>query len=198
MKKSWMLVGIFSLLCFANPLHAQDKFEVFGGYSYIWGSVNLLQGGNCVTLPCPPPESFNGHINLNGWEASGLYKFTDAIGVVADFGGNYGSAPSSGGGSSIHRETYMFGPQFSYPARVSPFVHALFGGAHQSVGAGSLTGISFASSSNAFAMAFGAGIDIKVSPLVSFRPIQLDYLTTRFNSAWQSQPRISAGVVFHF
>jgi hypothetical protein len=47
-------------------------------------------------------------------------------------------------------------------------------------------------------MAFGAGIDIKVSPLVSFRPIQLDYLTTRFNSAWQSQPRISAGVVFHF
>jgi len=37
-----------------------------------------------------------------------------------------------------------------------------------------------------------------VAPFVSVRPIQIDYLLTRFSSATQSQPRVSAGVVFHF
>jgi hypothetical protein len=44
----------------------------------------------------------------------------------------------------------------------------------------------------------GVGIDLKVAPFISVRPIQFDYLVTRFNSGTQNQPRISAGVVLHF
>jgi len=42
------------------------------------------------------------------------------------------------------------------------------------------------------------GIDIKVARHLSLRPIQLDYLVTRFASGTQSDPRASAGIVLHF
>ena len=42
--------------------------------------------------------------NLNGWEISGQYKFTDWFGGVADFDGNYGSV--GGVRSSVY--TYLF------------------------------------------------------------------------------------------
>jgi len=35
-------------------------------------------------------------------------------------------------------------------------------------------------------------------PLLSLRPIEIDYLLTHFNSTTQNQPRFSAGVVLRF
>lgn len=87
---------------------AQDeKVDLFGGYSFMHFHNS--------------PST-----NLNGWEASAQYKFTDWLGGVADFDGHYGS--TRGIGTSTY--TYLFGPQVSWPARVSPFGHLLLGGAH--------------------------------------------------------------------
>jgi hypothetical protein len=51
-------------------------------------------------------------------------------------------------------------------------------------------------------MAFGGGLDIPVSKLISIRPAEIDYLLTRFNNQFtdtnQSNFRYSAGVVFTF
>ena len=99
------LLPLFGLLLLVSPsVQAQDKVELFGGYSY-------------MRLNTPSA-------NLNGWEVSGQYKFRDWLGGVVDIDGHYGS------GSSTY--TYLFGPQISLPSRVSPFARLLLGGAHTS------------------------------------------------------------------
>jgi hypothetical protein len=180
----------FSFL-FTSVAHAQDTVEVFGGYSYLRPPVNFVE-----PLPCPigsvtPCGVISGHPNLSGWELSGTYNAYKWLGATADFSGHYGTVQ----GSSIHSQTYLFGLQIHLPGPVSPFAHVLIGGAHETLGGNS--NLSSASAS-AFADAVGAGIDIKVAHFVSFRAIQLDYLMTRFGSATQNQPRVSAGVVLRF
>ena len=91
--------AVWTLRSSSLSAQEQDKVELFGGYSYM---------------------RFAG-TNLNGWEASGQYKFLDWLGGVADFDGHYGSF--DGIGTSTH--TFLFGPQISRPSRVSPFGHLL-------------------------------------------------------------------------
>jgi opacity protein-like surface antigen len=110
------------------------------------------------------------------YEFSATYKFLPFVGITADFSGHYGTVTGS---SSVHVQTYLFGPELALPAKVSPFVHALFGVAHQAIGAGTSTsnGVPvdvFSASDNAFATALGAGIDLHIAPFLSFRAIQLD------------------------
>jgi hypothetical protein len=167
LRKFSLLLGLFFVLSLSA--HAQgisDKVELFGGYSYL-------------RLDSSP------QVNLNGWELSGQYKFADWIGGVADFSGHYGSP--AGVSSSLH--TFLFGPQVSWPSRVSPFAHVLIGGAR--LGAGGLSTTSFAS-------AIGGGIDTRIGHGLSWRIIQGDYLLTRFGSTTQNNVRVSTGVVFRF
>jgi opacity protein-like surface antigen len=189
----------FLALLFPTALRAQDKFEVFGGYSYFRASVTETGVILCPGPPCPT-STVTGHPNLNGWEASAEYKPFNEIGLVADFGGNYGSLPRSMGGGSMHTNTYLFGPRVSLPGRVSPFVHVLAGAAHQSTSPGTNPSQFFfpAHSTNAFAIALGGGVDVKLTPLVRLRLVQLDYVGSKFGLSFHSQARISSGLVFHF
>lgn len=189
-KLPLLLAAAFLVVVF--PRQAQAQFQIFGGYSYARPAVPVTQFTVCpvgAIPPCPATAS-TAHPNLNGWELSGAFNH-HWIGAVADFGGNYGNVQ----GASTHLQTYLFGPQVRLPGPVSPFAHVLLGGAHESVAA---NGTVLSSSSNAFAAALGAGIDIKVAPFLSLRAIQLDYLVTRFASGTQNQPRASAGLVLHF
>jgi hypothetical protein len=156
------------VLLISVSAHAQspsDKVELFGGYSY---------------MRTDSPST-----NLNGWELAGQYKVTDWLGGVADFDGHYGSP----GGFSTGLHTFLFGPQVSWPARVSPFAHVLFGGAHVSSGGFSDT---------AFAMAVGGGIDARVVHQIYWRIFQADYLPTFFSGSREDNARISTGIVFRF
>ena len=146
------------------PAHAQST-EVYGGYSF----VRLNPGGT----------------NTNGWDAALTEKLFKVVGITADFGGTYTS--SSGVKTSMN--TFLFGPQVSLPAPVSPFVHALFGAARVS---------SAGSSSTSFASAVGGGIDIHPIPLIGLRLIQADYLNTHFGNTRQNDFGLSAGIVLHF
>lgn len=201
------LVFLACLVLCAPPLLAQDKFVVFGGYSYLRPPVSVEEtyicpGSVCPVQPVPSPAFVTNNENLNGWELSASYRFLPFLGFRADFSGNYGSALSQST-NNAHQYTYLFGPEVSLPARVSPFAHALFGGSHQTVGAGTIAGgplsnnTVLASSNSAFATAVGAGIDLKLIPHLWIRAIQIDYLLTRFGSATQNQPRVSAGLVLH-
>ena len=122
------VVGLLLLVSFSTQ--AQDKVELFGGYSY-------------MHLHNSPSA------NLNGWEIAGQYKFTDWLGGVADLDGHYGS--SNGIGTSTY--AYLFGPQISLPSRVSPFAHLLLGGAHISEGG-------FGSSSFSMALGGGIDVGL--------------------------------------
>lgn len=164
LRKLWFVAGF--LLMFSLTARAQDKVEVFGGYSY-------MHVGDSPSF------------NSNGWEISGQYKFSDWLGGVADFDGHYGTV--QGFNSTTH--TFLFGPQISFPARVSPFAHLLIGGAHTSVGG---------AGDSSFSMALGAGIDSRIAPGFDWRIIQIDYIPTYFFGHTQSNARFSTGIVFRF
>jgi hypothetical protein len=209
-KIIFILQFFIAALVFSTPLKAQDKIELFGGYSYvrvpvqvfnavaIGGPIVVTPPGTCPIPVCPPGVGgfiTTAHVNTNGWEFSGNYKLAPFLGGVADFSGTYGSTH----GSNLHLNTYLFGPQVSFPARVSPFAHVLFGLARESLSnPGVPPGTPGLGTNNAFATAVGAGIDVKVIPFISVRLIQVDYLATRFGSQTQNQPRASAGIVLHF
>jgi len=163
LRKLALLVGAVLLASMAaNAQDASAKVELFGGYSYMRADSG--------------PGA-----NLNGWELSGQYKVSNWLGGVADFDGHYGD------GGSLH--TFLFGPQVSWPARVSPFAHVLLGGAHVSSGGFGET---------AFAMAIGGGIDTRLVHGIYWRVIEGDYLPTHFGNAWENNARVSTGIVFRF
>lgn len=198
-KLLWALMVLYFSFFFTSVARAQDTVELFGGYSYLRPSVAVTETQYppvCpigILPPCGPIiQTIGTHPNLNGWEFSGAYYLRGWLGAAADFSGHYGTTR----GSSVHFQTYLFGPQIRLPGPVSPFAHVLIGGAHESVGGNSP--LINPASASAFAAAVGAGIDIKVAPFASLRAIQLDYLVTRFGSATQNQPRASAGFVLHF
>ena len=173
----------------------------------------------------PSAPYSKGH-SLNGGGGSATVNINDYLGIKMDLQG-YGSnhtgfniAPNptfplgASGNVQGNLFTYLFGPQVKVRTpKVHPFVHLLFGGAHTNVYGNAFTticqpivggcAISKKPAADAFAMAFGGGIDIPIHRHVSFRPAELDYLLTRFDNPFtghknQNNFRYSAGLVFTF
>lgn len=166
----WVFAGI---LLMAGSAHAQEtpKAEISAGYSYLrlGGSGGVNQNGGNVSVAG----------NLNRW-----------FGIVGDVG-FYHAAPF---GVGVNTTTFMAGPRISVrsSSRATPFVQVLFGGAHLAAG---LNG--FSSSVTPFALSAGAGVDLKVSSHVAFRP-QLDYIAMRSGGQTTNAVRASFGIVFRF
>jgi len=179
------LLAVVSL--FGAAAHAQDvpKFDLSAGYSYVRAN---------------PATTGIDSFNMDGGSASIAYNATHWLSAVADIGG-YHANNILGTGVDGTLSTYLFGPRVSYrhSERVTPFGQVLFGDAH----IGGHNGLAFSSSNNSFAMAIGGGVDVKVSHRFSLRPVQVDYLLTRFNELGlgtqnQNSLRVTTGVVFHF
>jgi outer membrane immunogenic protein len=188
-----------ALLLFAGIASAQDefpKFEAFGGYSYL--RVN--------------PGDDIGGLNFNGGSGSIDYNLTHMLGVVADFGGYHWNGSGDFEGVDATTVTYLFGPKVALRhGPITPFVQALFGGAHIS---GTLLNDCDSArvrregvpcdengSQNAFALTVGGGLDWNATSHIGVRLIQAEYLFTKFNvnvNNSQNNARISAGVVFRF
>ena len=184
---------VFATLLFAVPSRGQS-IELFGGYSFVRAPVTFTQSaGACIITGCPATTTQQ-TLNLNGWEAGGAYKVFGPLALAADFSGT----SSSFNGANTHLQTYLAGPQLRFPGPISPFAHFLVGAAHESIGTGAGGLITTGPTQNAFATAIGGGLDLKVLPFISLRPIRFDYLLTHFNSQTQNQPRISAGIVLRF
>ncbi|MGD1211696.1 MAG: outer membrane beta-barrel protein [Candidatus Acidiferrales bacterium] len=191
MKRRILLCGLMLLPMVASAQEG-PKAEIFGGYSYVH-------------------MSDSGSANLNGGSASASFNPNSWLGIVGDFGGYQGT--KSGLDGSVL--TYLFGPKIAFrKGRVTPFVQALFGGAHTSADpppqSGALVrprresavagGGQFASS-NTFAMAVGGGLDVNATDHIGVRLIQAEYLLTKFKDGIrdrQDSVRLSAGIVFRF
>jgi len=137
----------------------------------------------------------------NGGSGYLEYNVNKLIGLVGDFGG-YANTRT---GINDKVLTYLFGPRFTWRhSRINPYVQFLFGGAYAWAGP-----VDSSQKQNAFATAAGGGLDINLTTHVSLKPIQVEYLTTQFDSAQlggstqafgdhQNDVRYSAGVVFKF
>jgi len=170
MQKLGVWAG-FALLVLSTAARAQDapKAEIFGGYSH-----SRAGGGDSGS-------SFN----VNGWNAAVTGNFNSWFGVTADFCGHYGSP----GGTDVSRLSFLLGPTLRSRGhdKVSPFLHALFGGVRGHRGitpAGSPPPLpQLAPASEAvFGMALGGGVDYNVNERVAIRLVQADYLLTTFSA----------------
>jgi opacity protein-like surface antigen len=161
---------------------AQDTapaFDIFGGYSYL------------NTEDLAPGLDLSGH----GWEGAATYYTNNWFGLTADLSGHYTDAFGVG----VSDYNYLFGPTVAYrQPRFTPFAHALLGGSRVSVDLGLLGPLGASATDNAFALALGGGADWHLNERFSVRPVQLDYLMTRFGSDTQNNLRYSVGVVVRF
>ena len=164
------LLAMFVLMCgVLVPVRAQvlaDKIDLSGGYAFM----------HFKSLPA---------VNLNGFDVSGEYKLRDWLGGVADLGGEFGNV----GGVSSHVYTYLFGPQISWPRRISPFAHVLFG-------AGYFSGGGYTNRS--LGLGYGVGVDWKVKTRWSWRVLEADLIQTKLGGVEEHSTRISTGFVYHF
>src|SRR5271167_3905064 len=199
MKKTSLL--LFTLLL-GFTAWAQDtpKVEVPLGFSFINVHPNLA-----------PITSFN----VFGGGGEFDVNFGNVFGVKADL---MGYTQGSGLRNQLERLgfagqangnlfTYMFGPQIKkHSGKFQPFGEALFGAAHTNAYATILTDegkiLQGSHDNNAFAMAFGGGIDFAVAKHLAIRPVQVDYLFTRFGAqnyhATQNNFRYFGGLNFMF
>jgi hypothetical protein len=201
MKIIKMLV-FFAVLLVGLAAWSQDfpRAEVAADYSYARfypvaaGTQSLSLNGGGGALVVNVSHDFGIKMDLQGY-GSNTITWTSPL---------YGTLRAQG-----NLFTYLFGPQLKFRSpKFQPFAHVLLGGAHSNVYgnlkracAGSCT-TSGSPAGNAFAMAIGGGIDIPISHAFQFRPVEIDYLMTRFtnqfNNSSQNNFRYSAGVNFTF
>jgi outer membrane protein OmpA-like peptidoglycan-associated protein len=157
---------------------------------------------------------------LHGGSTSVAYNFNNYLGIVADFGGFdnnhltiFAPTTSQTVNSSGSAYTYLFGPRVSFRSKHDRFTiygQALFGGVNASAvtidGCGAAPVCTPLGSQNAFAEAFGAGLDVKITHHLAWRVFEGNYTLTRFRDAagnplfpnFQKNVRFSSGLVLRF
>jgi hypothetical protein len=180
----WALV-LFALIGFSPAIRAQEQspqFEAYAGYDYVRFNVHFQVNGDFSK------ETYN----ANGGGGQIEFNVNRWLGLVGDFTGLVVTQGEPVAGTF----SYLFGPRVNFlRGKITPFTHALFGGM---VATG---GINQSGLVNHLALAAGGGLDIKVSKLISIRPVQAEYLMTRFPDGINNRQdnfRFSAGVVFCF
>jgi len=189
-------------LILGSVAYAQDtpKAEVTGYYSYF-----RFNPENSGTL--------SSH-SLNGGGGDISYYLTPMFGIKAEFAGYQSNKVTFANGSilasaSANLFTYNVGPIIkARSGRFEPFAEALFGGAHSSFYGNLCKAFSGCAvnnpSNNAFDFVIGGGVDIPLSHSIAFRPVEADYVLTRFGNGFtsgnqnQSNFRYQAGIQFRF
>ena len=149
---------------------AQERADVFGGYSY----VNA------------------GEANLNGWQVSGSYPSWRSLSLVADLAGHYGSFA----GADLSQIELLVGARRYWRwNRFRPFAELLVGGVRHEASVVSVDG-TISSSGTDFGVAPGFGADYRVtggwSARAAFDLLLLD------GSGFEVDPRLSIGAVYRF
>jgi opacity protein-like surface antigen len=179
-------------LSLAQTADEYPRNEFFAGYSYHSAAINTLtidpQRTSQHGLNLAYTRNVSRHIGLT-FDASAHFKRESEATTASTF-------------ESKRDQYYLLGGvQFaaSNGRRVRPFAHALAGASlfrgltTDRSPAGNVFTIDDATS---FAMAFGGGLDVRLSEHVAIRLIQADYAPTFFGSGRQDNLRLSFGVVF--
>ncbi len=132
-----------------------------------------------------------GEANLHGWQLTGSYPLGTSLRLVADMSGHYGSFAQA----DLSQLTLLAGARWIWAKRrLVPFAEALLGGVRTNVSVALPAG-SVSDSDTDWGAAFGGGVDYRFSSQWAARA-QLDLLVLRAEGAWESDPRISLGVVY--
>jgi len=150
------------------------------------------------------PVPANGWFGLNGGRADVSIPVARRWSVAGEVAGlhtgSYGTI-----GSPLTLLTFMAGPRFRFlgrdgekDRRFTPFAQFLLGGAHATTGLfPTSSGLNTTASS--VALSVGGGVQARLSPRVSLRLLQFDYLYTHLpngTNSFQNNYRIGAGLAF--
>jgi len=218
--KPAMLLALV-LLLFGTSVYAQDekKVEVFGEYSYLRFNPTLSYlknrsfngGGGGIQYNFTPffgvKAEFMGYGSTNFTIPAGTYNIPGLSPNPIVIG-----APITTQGNMF---TYLFGPVVRFPvSRITPYGELLFGGSNSNAYGNQVKGIcnnvtcitsatNISGTQHPFTMALGGGLDIKLSESFALRPIQIDWVLSRYTNPLtstnnQNSFRYSAGAVFRF
>lgn len=187
----------FSLVLFAATATPGQQTTIDVG-GVLPSRLDLAAGYNFIRANAPPASC--NCFNMNGGFVSAEFHLSSRFGVVGEFTGEHSSKISSLG-QDLTLTTYTFGPRISLAhVRYTPYGEFLLGGAH----AGNSyfpSGTSGSSSASSFAYSAGGGLDLNLTPRISLRAVDAQYLHTAFpngTNGVQNHLKIGAGVVFHF
>jgi opacity protein-like surface antigen len=206
MRKT-LLLFVIALVC-APASYAQSDYsfyEFYVGYAHerADNGADRLESGatavvNGVTLT---------RVNLQPRRESGngfLVEFNQNVhrnvGIVTSLSGTYDTVnylDSVSGHTfraKLQRYDLLAGPRFNARySNATPFAHALFGVTHVRASFDEVFNTQH-KTDTAFAMGFGAGLDLEAGEHVDIRAGQIDYIPTFFGGKRQDNFRFSAGV----
>ena len=148
--------------------------------------------------PAPGPDVFLGYsythageADLHGWQLAGSYPLGASLRLVVDLSGHYGSFAQA----DLSQLTFLTGARWIWTkGRLVPFAEGLVGGARTKTSVALPAG-SISDSDTDWGLALGGGLDYRVTGPWAAR-VQVDLLVLRAEGAWESDPRLSLGVVY--
>jgi opacity protein-like surface antigen len=223
MKRSVIVISAALVIAFtAAATDEPSRYEAYLGFQYVRANEFNQNFGLGEQI---------GGFSMYGGDGQFIYNFSHWISGVVDAGGV--NKPNVGIINAANTTAFVYGgPRFSFRKHLwglAPFGEVLFGAAfrHVSTEVTALTGpdtpsipiaypsnlfpgplavvtARLADTENAFSMKVGGGVDYKLSKHFSLRPLEVDYVLTRFPSLTegtrqnQSSIAASAGVIFTF
>ncbi|HEY6292940.1 MAG TPA: hypothetical protein VI455_15425 [Terriglobia bacterium] len=164
---------------------AAPAAEIFIGGSKLWQHVEAS------------PMAGGGLYHNSGVEVAATGNVNRFLGLEMDLSKFQDIAPTD-------YFRLLFGPHVAYNAnsRVSPFAHALLGLTRDRICTSSCEVTSEEVGRDAFTIAIGGGVDVKVSRIFWLRPIQADYVHAFFPNAFpnaaENNLQLSFGITFRF
>ncbi len=190
-----------------------NKLTVLLGIVVLFAMVAVAQTDKTASLP-KGEISFN-YVNtradfapseapafhLQGMSMDGVINLYHGLGLAGELAGEHAGQISSAG-ESLSLFSYMAGPRYSHPVgdRFTPYVQGLFGRVHGFDSMFPEAG-GTAPSANAFAMALGGGLEVRLPHHLSLKALQADYFKTDLPNDYanhQNNFRLTTGIVFRF
>jgi opacity protein-like surface antigen len=199
------LLLLIALMCTPVAM-AQNRdysfYEFYVGYAYTRANNNAdhFDKSGTATFNGARVDFASQKTDYNGFTAEFNQNIHRNVGIVTSFTGSFdntGYVDVNTGrifNAKVQRYDLMIGPRYNWrQSNVTPFAHALFGITHMRTNFEDRLSHK-RKADTAFAMAFGAGLDIHASEHIDIRPIMVDYVPTFFNGKRQDNIRAGAGI----
>ena len=207
MRKLLLLFAILLVCAPASLAQDYSNWEFFIGYAHERannGADRLDRRGQAINAngTTSRVDFVSEKIPYHGFTGEVVANVHRNVGLVANFSATFANTDFvdtlSGRRFDARVSRYLLvgGPRFNWrnSSRAIPFVHALFGAARYKADFRDDDFTCPDTNETAFAMALGAGLDIRASDRIDVRPIQVDYVPVFFDNRRDDGIRFSAGV----
>jgi hypothetical protein len=219
-KKSITLISAVLLFALVGAATEPPRYETFLGFTYVRANQFNQNAGLGTSI---------GGFDMYGGTGQFVYNYNKWISAVGDFGAV--NKPNVGIVNASNTTAFtLAGPRVYYrKGKFAPFGEVFFGAMYRFLstnatvltspatpiipvanpstlfpGPLTVTTASLSTTQTAFAMMAGGGLDYRISKHFSARPVEVDYVLTRFPSLStgfrenQNSIAASAGIIFTF